>query len=50
MPPQMAQQMHRQVWRLSNNKDPYLAGKLEATQQALALYPELKKTRCAIAR
>jgi len=43
MPPQMAQKIHRQVRRLSDNTDPYLAGKLEATQQALALYPELKR-------
>ncbi|MCK5919455.1 MAG: DUF89 family protein, partial [Methylococcales bacterium] len=43
MPPQMAQQIHRQVRRLSDNSDPYLPGKLEATQKALDLYPELKK-------
>ena len=42
MPPQMAQKIHRQVRRLSNNSDPYLPGKLEATQKALDLYPELK--------
>jgi uncharacterized protein with ATP-grasp and redox domains len=43
MPPQVAQQIHRQVRRLSDNSDPYLPGKLEATQKALDLYPELKK-------
>jgi len=43
MPPQMAQQIHRQVRRLSDNSDPYRPGKLEATQKALDLYPELKR-------
>lgn len=42
-PPRMAQSIHRQVRHLSGNNDPYQADKLEATRQALALYPELKK-------
>ena len=42
-PPQLAYRIHQQVQQLSNNIDPYREDKDQATQQALALYPELKK-------
>jgi len=42
-PPQLAYQIHQRVQQLSNNIDPYREDKDQATQQALALYPELKK-------
>ena len=42
-PPQLAYRVHQQVQQLSNNIDPYREDKDQATQQALALYPELKK-------
>lgn len=42
-PPRMAQAVHRQIRRLTKNSDPWRADKLEATRQALALYPELKE-------
>jgi uncharacterized protein with ATP-grasp and redox domains len=41
-PPQLAYRIHQQV-QLTNNIDPYREDKDQATQQALALYPELKK-------
>jgi len=42
-PPQLAYRIHQQVQRLSNTIDPYKDDKDQATQHALALYPELKK-------
>lgn len=42
-PPQLAYRIHQQVQQLTNNIDPYREDKVQATQQALALYPELKK-------
>jgi len=42
-PPQLAYRIHQQVQQLTNNMDPYREDKKQATQQALALYPELKK-------
>ncbi len=42
-PPQLAYRIHHQVQQLTNNIDPYRDDKAQATQQALALYPELKK-------
>jgi len=42
-PPQLAYRIHQQVQKLTNNIDPYREDKNQATQQALALYPELKK-------
>lgn len=42
-PPQLAYQIHQQVQQLTNNIDPYRDDKDQATQQALELYPELKK-------
>ena len=42
-PPQLAYRIHQQVQQLTNNIDPYRDDKVQATQQALALYPELKK-------
>ena len=42
-PPQLACRIHQQVQQLTNNIDPYREDKGQATQQALALYPELKK-------
>jgi uncharacterized protein with ATP-grasp and redox domains len=42
-PPQLAYRIHQQVQKLTNNIDPYREDKDQATQQALALYPELKK-------
>ena len=42
-PPQMASRIHRQVRQLTKISDPYRQAKDEATQQALALYPKLKK-------
>ena len=42
-PPQLAYRIHQQVQQLTNNIDPYRDDKDQATQQALALYPELKK-------
>ena len=42
-PPQLAYRIHQGVQQLTNNIDPYRDDKDQATQQALALYPELKK-------
>ena len=42
-PPQLACRIHQRVQQLTNNIDPYRNDKDQATQQALALYPELKK-------
>ena len=42
-PPQLAYRIHQQVQQLTNNIDPYRDDKDQATQQALAFYPELKK-------
>lgn len=42
-PPQLAYRIHQCVQQLTNNLDPYRDDKDQATQQALALYPELKK-------
>ena len=42
-PPQLAYRIHQQVQQMTNNIDPYRDDKDQATQQALALYPELKK-------
>ncbi|WP_428353937.1 damage-control phosphatase ARMT1 family protein [Methyloprofundus sp.] len=42
-PAQLAYRIHQQVQQLTNNLDPYRDDKDQATQQALALYPELKK-------
>ena len=42
-PPQLAHRIHQQVQQLTNNIDPYRKDKDQATQQALTLYPELKK-------
>ena len=42
-PPQLAYRIHQQVQQLTNNIDPYREDKEQATQQALALYPSLKK-------
>ena len=42
-PPQLAYRIHQQVQQLTNNIDPYRDDKDQATQQALVLYPELKK-------
>ena len=39
----MAYRIHQRVQQLTNNIDPYREDKIQATQQALALYPELKK-------
>ena len=40
-PPEMAVEIHRLVRAKTNNPDPYLQAKREATEQALALLPEL---------
>ena len=42
-PPQLAYRIHQRVQQLTNNIDPYRNDKDQATQLALALYPELKK-------
>lgn len=42
-PPQMAYRIHQRVRQQTNITDPYRQAKDEATQQALALYPQLKK-------
>ena len=42
-PPQLAYRIHQQVQQLTNNIDPYRDDKEQATQQALVLYPGLKK-------
>ena len=42
-PPQLAYRIHQQVQQMTNNFDPYRNDKDQATQLALALYPELKK-------
>jgi len=42
-PPQLAHQIHQRVRQLTNNIDPYREDKEQATQQALAFYPGLKK-------
>jgi hypothetical protein len=42
-PPEMALQIHRQVREQTQIDDPYHEDKQQATQQALALYPMLKK-------
>ena len=42
-PPQLAYRIHQRVQQLTNNIDPYREDKDQATQQALALYPQLKK-------
>jgi len=42
-PPQLAYRIHQQVQQLTNNIDPYREDKEQSTQQALALYPGLKK-------
>jgi len=42
-PPQLAYRIHQRVQQLTNNIDPYRDDKVQATQQALVLYPELKK-------
>ena len=42
-PPQLAYRIHQRVQQLTNNLDPYRDDKEQATQQALALYPGLKK-------
>jgi len=48
-PPQLAYRIHQQVQQLTNNIDPYRDDKVQATQQALVLYPELKKKVSAAA-
>ncbi len=42
-PPELAHRIHQQVQQLTSNTDPYREDKDRATQQALALYPELKR-------
>ena len=42
-PPQLAYRIHQCVQQLTSNLDPYRNDKDQSTQQALALYPELKK-------
>lgn len=42
-PPQMAYQIHQRVRQQTNTIDPYRQAKDDATQQALTLYPQLKK-------
>ena len=42
-PPQMAYRIHQQIKQQTNTIDPYRQAKDEATQQALALYPQLKE-------
>ena len=42
-PPQLAYCIHQRVQNLTNNNDPYREAKHQATQQALKLYPWLKK-------
>ncbi len=42
-PPQMAHQIHQLVRQQTNSIDPYRQAKEDATQQALALYPQLKE-------
>lgn len=42
-PPQLAYRIHQQVQQMTNNIDSYRDDKGQATQLALALYPELKK-------
>ncbi|BCG63545.1 MAG: hypothetical protein methR_P1269 [Methyloprofundus sp.] len=42
-PPQLAYRIHQRVQKLTNNIDPYRNDKDQATQLALALYPELKR-------
>jgi len=42
-PPQLAYRIHQCVQQLTSNLDPYRDDKDQSTQQALALYPELKK-------
>lgn len=42
-PPQLAYRIHQCVQQLTSNLAPYRDDKDQATQQALALYPELKK-------
>ncbi|MDX2507777.1 MAG: ARMT1-like domain-containing protein [Gammaproteobacteria bacterium] len=41
-PPQMAYRIHQQIRQQTNTIDPYRQAKDNATQQALALYPQLK--------
>jgi len=40
-PPEMAEGIHRLVRAKTNNPDPYLQSKMDATEQALALLPGL---------
>lgn len=42
-PPDMAVKIHKTVRQKTSNLDPYKQAKDQATQEALALYPELKK-------
>ena len=42
-PPGMAFKIHKSVRNETNNMDPYKQTKDQATQEALALYPVLKK-------
>ena len=42
-PPQLAYRIHQQVQQMTNNIDPYRNDKDQATQLALALYPDLKE-------
>ncbi len=42
-PPEMALRIHRQVREQTGIDDPYRKDKQQATQEALALYPELKR-------
>lgn len=47
-PPEMAYKIHKSVRQKTNTIDPYKQAKDQATQEALALYPELKnKVRTA---
>ena len=45
-PPEMAYKIHKSVRQKTNTLDPYKQAKDQATQEALALYPELQNKVC----
>ncbi len=42
-PPEIAQQVYRAVYRITENEDPYREAKTQSNEKALALYPRLKR-------
>jgi len=49
-PPLLAREMHRAIREMTNNADPYLAMKIEATETALSLLPDIEEVVAASAQ